>query len=337
MNLNPGPIKNTLQVNWCEISEAHEGQRVDNFLINQLKGVPKSRIYRILRKGEVRVNKSRVKPEYKLCIGDVVRIPPIRTAERKPTQTVSQSLHNYLSNAVLYEDKGLMVLNKPAGLAVHGGDGVNLGLIEALRQVRTDCPFLELVHRLDKDTSGCLMVAKKRPVLRFLQSKLKERDTFSKHYLALTVGAWKSSVSQVDAPLAKTDSAGGGQIVRVIDSGKPSLTRIGVLERFKVNGLGQFTLIEAQPVTGRTHQIRVHAQYLNHPLVGDDKYGVDQVNKDLKEFGFKRMFLHAFKITLPVYRAADSEVQQDKCETITVEAPLADDLSTVLSRLDPVN
>jgi 23S rRNA pseudouridine955/2504/2580 synthase len=335
MNSNSNSIQNTLQVNFCEISEAHDGQRVDNFLINQLKGVPKSRIYRILRKGEVRVNKSRVKPEYKLKIGDLVRIPPIRTAERKPQQAVSQSLFQYLKNEVLYEDSGLMVINKPTGLAVHGGDGVNLGLIEALRQVRTDCPFLELVHRLDKDTSGCLMVAKKRPVLRFLQSKLKIRDVFSKHYLALTNGVWRSPSVNVEAPLAKTASAGGGQIVRVIESGKPSLTRVKTLNKYKEAGIGQFTLIEAQPVTGRTHQIRVHAQHMGHPLVGDDKYGNDEVNKSLSRLGLKRMFLHAHKITLPIYSGPDSN--DNTIETLTVEAPLAKDLSDFLNRLTPLS
>lgn len=295
------------QVRFVDIDTDAAGQRVDNFLITQLKGVPKSHIYRLLRKGEVRVNKGRVKAEYKLEAGDQVRIPPVRLAERPDVPVPSQSLTHTLENAILYEDKGLLIINKPAGLAVHGGSGVSLGLIESLRQIRPQDKFLELVHRLDRDTSGCIMIARKRSMLRHLQDLLRE-GKMKKTYHALVKGQWPERLTRVDAPLRKCESTGGGRIVRVDAAGKASLTLFRVLQRF-----ADATLVEASPVTGRTHQIRVHAQAAGHPLVGDDKYGDDELNRQMKSRGVNRLCLHAARLEIQL-----PEQEQRLC----IEAPL---------------
>ena len=250
------------------IAEDDAGQRIDNFLRTQLKGVPKSMIYRILRKGEVRVNKKRVKPEYKLEAGDEVRIPPVRVEEREE-EVVSPRLQKVaaLSDVILYEDDHILVLNKPSGTAVHGGSGLSFGVIEGLRALRPEARFLELVHRLDRDTSGVLLVAKKRSALRSLHEQLREKG-MQKDYLALVRGHWQSHVKAVQAPLLKNILQSGERIVRVNQEGKPSETRFKVEERYAFA-----TLVRCSPVTGRTHQIRVHMASIHHPVAGDPVYG----------------------------------------------------------------
>jgi len=284
------------QVRFLEVDTDQAGQRVDNFLRTALKGVPKSLIYRILRKGEIRVNKKRVKPDSRLQAGDLVRIPPIRTAQRGEAAPVGQGLAEHLEEAILFESDSLLVINKPAGLAVHGGSGVSLGLIEALRQVRPDCRFLELVHRLDRDTSGCIMVAKKRSMLRYLHEALRERKV-QKIYHALVVGRWSARCERVDAPLKRFELKSGERIVRVHPEGKASLTAFKVLKRY-----GDWaTLIEARPLTGRTHQIRVHTQFAGHSIAGDSKYTPDEDNNSFRQQGIRRLMLHAarLELTLP--------------------------------------
>lgn len=275
------------------VGDEAAGQRIDNYLLKLLKGVPKSRIYRLLRKGEVRVNKGRIKPEYKLVDGDTVRVPPIRVAERGAPEDVfvSDGLSRQLQAAVLFEDERLLIINKPSGLAVHGGSGVSVGLIEALRRLRPDERFLELVHRLDRDTSGCVMLAKKRTTLKTLHGLLRGNG-IDKRYLALVEGRWSSRKEQVKLPLAKNVLQSGERMVRVNPEGKYSLTRFAVVQR-----LPGATLVEAKPVTGRTHQIRVHCQAAGHPIIGDDKYGRDEVNEQFRAQGVQRLFLHAHSLS----------------------------------------
>lgn len=300
-------------VRFITIDEGSGGQRIDNFLLKTLKGVPKSRIYRLLRKGEVRVNKSRIKPEYKLVSGDSVRIPPVRVAERGDPASlfVSDNLARQLQAAVLYEDDALLIINKPSGLAVHGGSGVSVGLIEALRRLRPEARFLELVHRLDRDTSGCVMLAKKRSTLKTLHGLLRG-DGVDKRYLALVEGRWSSRKLQVKLPLEKNVLQSGERMVRVNPDGKYALTRFTVVQHF-----AGASLVEARPVTGRTHQIRVHCQAAGHPIVGDDKYGRDEVNEHFRRLGVNRLFLHA--------RSLAFELDGRRVE---VEAGLADDLKS---------
>ncbi len=279
-----------------EVSAGLEGQRIDNFLLTRLKGVPKTMIYRILRKGEVRVNKGRIKPDYRIKAGDIVRVPPIRMNKADEPVLLAKALLERLEAGIVYEDKNLIVLNKPAGIAVHGGSGLNYGVIEAFRQMRPLCKELELVHRLDRDTSGLLMLAKKRSMLRHLHEALRD-DTVDKRYMALVRGRWPASRKQVDAPLARSNMRAGERLVEVNQEGKEALTLFKVLRRF-----GDYaTLVEASPVTGRTHQIRVHALYAGHAIAGDSKYGDDGFSKEIRELGGKRLFLHAcdLKVTLP--------------------------------------
>lgn len=300
------------------VSADEDGQRLDNYLVTRLKGVPKSAVYRVIRKGEVRVNKGRAKPERRLQIGDVVRVPPLRLAEAQPLAAPGQSLVQHLHDAVLYDEGGLLIVNKPAGLAVHGGSGISLGLIEALRQMPGHHGFLELIHRLDRETSGCVMVARKRSVLKYFQEGLRERQGVQKSYLALVQGRWPKAVMQVDAPLKRFLQNDGERIVRVNAEGKPSLTRFEVLEVFP-----QATLVRASPVTGRTHQIRVHALHKGCPLVGDDKYGDTALNESLRGQGARRLFLHAEKLELTLPDGG----------SLSVAAPLPDDLDNLLLKL----
>ena len=299
-----------------EVTDDHAGQRIDNFLLRELKGVPKSRVYRILRKGEVRVNKSRIKPEYRLCEGDVVRIPPVRMAEKAPELSVSASLEQLLGRSILFEDDRLLVVNKPSGLAVHGGSGIRQGLIEALRVMRPQARFLELVHRLDRDTSGCVMIAKKRSMLRYLHEHLRN-GTIDKRYLALAAGRWPNRRKVVSAPLLKNTLQSGERMVSVSPEGKKSTTEFSVIERFE-----GATLVEAKPITGRTHQIRVHALHVGHPLLGDDKYGDDDAYKLFRRQGLKRLFLHAHSLDVPM---------PDDAANLQVTAPLSDDLQQLLN------
>ncbi|MGL5605596.1 MAG: 23S rRNA pseudouridine(955/2504/2580) synthase RluC, partial [Plesiomonas sp.] len=273
------------------VSDDEAGQRIDNYLRTRLKGVPKSMLYRILRKGEVRVNKKRIKPEYKLLAGDDVRVPPIRMSEKEDAP-ISAKLNRVaqLSDCILYEDEGLLVLNKPSGTAVHGGSGLSFGVIEGLRALRPEARFLELVHRLDRDTSGILLVAKKRSVLRDLHEQLRVK-TVQKDYLALVRGQWQKHCRAVQAPLIKNVLQSGERIVRVSTEGKPSETRFEIVERFE-----HATLVKASPITGRTHQIRVHTLHAGHPIAFDDKYGDRDFDATLAGSGLNRLFLHAAAI-----------------------------------------
>ena len=274
-------------VKFVTVTEKNELQRIDNFLVTQLKGLPKSKIYRIIRKGEVRINKKRCKPEAKLVIGDVVRIPPVFGLEEGVKSVyVSDSLSKVLDSAVLYEDASILVINKPSGLAVHGGSGIQLGLIEALRAKYPSHQFLELVHRLDRDTSGCILIAKSRPALRALHAQFRE-DKVTKIYHLAVHGKWPKHLRKVDAPLKKNELKSGERIVTVSQEGKPSQTIFRILDTSE-----HFGLLEAKPVTGRTHQIRVHASFNGCPIVGDQKYIQDRVD-DLHGQTKSRLMLHA--------------------------------------------
>ncbi|MCF6753292.1 23S rRNA pseudouridine(955/2504/2580) synthase RluC [Pseudomonas stutzeri] len=308
----------TSGVQMLEVAPELAGQRIDNFLRTQLRGVPKTLIYRILRKGEVRVNKGRVKPEYKLQAGDLVRVPPLRLAERDEPEPLAQGLLERLEAAIVYEDKALIVLNKPAGIAVHGGSGLSYGVIEALRQLRPDAKELELVHRLDRDTSGLLMIAKKRSMLRHLHQALRG-DGVDKRYMALVRGRWETSKKQVSAPLLKNTLRSGERMVEVTEDGKEALTLFRVLRRF-----GDFaTLVEARPVTGRTHQIRVHARHAGHSIAGDSKYGDEEFTREIRELGGKRLFLHAYALRVPLPDGGE----------LALEAPVDEVWTRTLERL----
>ena len=309
------------KVVYVEITEDNCDQRLDNFLIARLKGVPKSHIYRIVRKGEVRVNKGRVDVKYRLVAGDIVRVPPVRIAERSEETYVPQGLQAALQEGVLYEDEGFIIINKPAGFAVHGGSGVSSGIIEGFRQLRPEARFLELVHRLDKDTSGCLLIAKKRSALRLLQ-ELFRNSQIQKTYQALLSGQWNRKKLIVTAPLLKNVSVGGERIVVISPSGKPAETLFRRIQLFS-----NTTLVEASPKTGRTHQIRVHAASLGHPIIGDDRYGVDEVNKTFKTKGYKRMFLHAK--TLNFQHPVTGEL-------ISISAPLPAQLENLLKNEETI-
>ena len=303
-------------VQLLEVAPELAGQRIDNCLRTQLKGVPKTLIYRILRKGEVRVNKGRIKPEYKLQAGDVVRVPPLRLAERDEPAPLAQGLLERLEAAIVYEDKALIVLNKPAGIAVHGGSGLNYGVIEAFRQLRPEAKEIELVHRLDRDTSGLLMIAKKRSMLRHLHEALRG-DGVDKRYLALVRGNWPAAKKQVRAPLMKNNLRSGERMVEVNVEGKDALTEFRVLRRF-----GDFaTLVEASPITGRTHQIRVHAKHAGHSIAGDSKYGDEEFTREIRELGGKRLFLHAhsLQVKLPEGNILKVEAPVDDVWTLTME------------------
>lgn len=305
-------------VQWLEVATDQAGQRLDNFLLRLLKGVPRSRIYRILRKGEVRVNRGRVRPDYRLQAGDQLRIPPIRVSQTE-ARPVSSGMRARLAGKVLYEDDRLLIIDKPAGMAVHGGSGVSAGVIEALRAERPEAPYLELVHRLDRDTSGCLMIAKKRSELRMLHTLLRE-GAVTKRYLLLARGDWSKGPWEADAPLRKNQLSGGERIVRVDAAGKPARTRFSLLQR-----LPSASLMEAQLDTGRTHQIRVHAAHLGHPLGGDEKYGDPAFNRYLRAAGLRRLFLHAHHVAFR---------DPERGREVEVSAPLADDLRELINRLE---
>lgn len=307
------------KVQFLSVTDDEQGQRLDNYLMSRLKGVPKSALYKIIRKGEVRVNKGRAKPERKLCSGDIIRVPPIRTSEQKSVPKPSDSLSEYLQSATLYDQDGLLIVNKPSGLAVHGGSGLHLGMIEALRQLPTNKGFLELIHRLDKDTSGCVMIARKRSTLKFYQDALRRRAGIEKTYWALVQGQWPEFQRAVSAPLKRFVLAGGDRVVRVNADGKEALTQFEVMQRYQ-----QTSLVQAKPVTGRTHQIRVHAKHIGCPLVGDSKYGDTELNTQLYHQGLSRLFLHAHSL----------QFSTPENETVKVEAELPEELQLALSRLN---
>jgi 23S rRNA pseudouridine955/2504/2580 synthase len=275
-----------------------DGQRIDNFLMRILKGVPRSHLYRVLRRGEVRVNKGRIKADYRVRCGDVVRIPPLHLAPLAPPGRAPAPQLAQLERAVLFEDERLLVLDKPSGLAVHGGSGLSYGLIEALRQLRPGHE-LELVHRLDRDTSGCIIISKRRSALRELHQLIRDNQ-LDKRYLALLIGTMPRAEVTVDAPLKKNVLSSGERVVRVdpVD-GKPARSRFRQLQRFEWQG-HTLTLVEVQLITGRTHQIRVHAAHLGAPLAGDPKYGDEVMNRALKAVGLTRLFLHAATLRIPL-------------------------------------
>jgi len=299
-----------------EVAADDAGQRLDNFLLARLKGAPRSLVYRIVRGGEVRVNSGRSRPDRRLEAGDRVRVPPVRLAEREPA-VPSRGLCEELAGRILFENEGVVVIDKPSGLAVHGGSGLSLGLIEALRAMRPDCKSLELVHRLDRDTSGCVMVAKKRSVLRHLHEGLRE-GRIHKRYVALVRGRWPASRTRVTAALEKNTLSSGERMVRADDAGKRAETLFRVLHSY-----AEATLVEASPLTGRTHQIRVHAQVSGHPIAGDDKYGDREFDKRMRTHGLRRLFLHAASLAFSLPTG----------ETVDVSAPLDPALSTVLESL----
>ena len=306
-----------VRVRFIEVDDTRAGQRLDNFLKLHLKGVPKTRIYRIIRKGEVRVNKGRVTAGYRLEAGDNVRIPPVRMADKVPVPLPGAGMSGAIEKSIVYEDDALLVVNKPAGMAVHGGSGVSLGIIEALRAMRPAGRFLELVHRLDRDTSGCLLIARKRSMLKHLHVQMQSGKT-EKIYRLLVVGRWPERRRKVKAPLLKNTLRSGERIVVVHPEGKSAVTHFRVLER-----LDGYTLLEARLETGRTHQIRVHARYVGCPVAGDEKYGDDEVNKAVRQQGICRLFLHALclKVQLP-----------DRREMV-FETPLPEDLREGLQQL----
>ena len=282
---SPGP-----DVRRITIDESHVGQRLDNFLIAELKGVPKSHVYRIVRSGEVRVDKGRVAPEHRLALGEVVRIPPVRLAAvRELPPAPAQEF------PVLFEDEGLLAIDKPSGVAVHGGSGVNFGVIEQLRAARPQAKLLELVHRIDRETSGVLLVAKKRSALIAMHDQMRGQRV-RKRYLALAVGDWDGPPQVLRFPLHKYTTAEGERRVVVQDGGQVAGTRVRARARLLHPRVGPVTLFEADLETGRTHQIRVHLAHVGHPLIGDDKYGHFDLNKSLEKIGHKRMFLHAFQV-----------------------------------------
>jgi 23S rRNA pseudouridine955/2504/2580 synthase len=307
------------KVQFIEISAPQAGQRIDNFLLSLEKGVPKSRIYRALRKGEVRVNKGRIKQTYKLQAGDTVRVPPLRVSEKKAPTQVKDSLKQQLLKSIIFEDDAMLAMNKPAGLAVHAGSQIQMGLIEAMRIIKPELPFLELVHRLDRDTSGCLLLAKSRDSLLKLQQQM-QSDGIDKRYLTLLKGEMPGAEKLVEQPLQKNTLSSGERMVRIDPTGKKAKTLF-----IKKQGWHRAQFTEVKLFTGRTHQIRVHAASLGQPVAGDDKYGDREFNKSMKTLGLKRMFLHAWRLGIlhPLSGAA-----------LELEAPLPEALNNVITQLD---
>lgn len=305
-------------VQWLTVDPELAGQRLDNFLMARLRGVPKSKIYRIVRKGEVRVNKGRARPDTRLAAGDEVRVPPVTRPERAPVAQPGDRVQAVVEAAVVFENDQLLVVNKPAGIAVHGGSGLSFGLIEVLRAARPESRFLELVHRLDRDTSGLVMVAKKRSALKSLQDDLRAHR-ISKRYHALVSGHWAASVTEVSQPLLRYEMPNGERRVRVDEAGKSSLTRYRLLQQWP-----GYSLVEASPVTGRTHQIRVHCAWAGHPIAGDDKYMDDASQRAFRRAGGDRLMLHARGLT---FRMPGSE------EEVTLEADYDEAFQRILAGL----
>jgi 23S rRNA pseudouridine955/2504/2580 synthase len=328
---SPSPVPVRLHgpksaVEMRSITAEEAGQRIDNFLMRHFKTVPKSRIYRLLRKGEVRVNRKRVDGEYRIAAGDEIRLPPVRIEatdeEGRPAAgRPSSSLLELIEKAVIFQDKHVLVLDKPAGVAVHGGSGMSYGVIEALRASRPR-ETLELVHRLDRDTSGCLLIARDRPTLTSLHALIRNGG-IHKTYLALVAGSWQLGTKRIDAPLATDNRQHGERHVRVASAGKDSVSVFKPVQFFGPLA----TLMEVDIPTGRTHQIRVHASFAGHPLLGDDKYGDRDKNAAMKGHGLKRTFLHAQSVA---FEWPGSGVP------FHVSAPLPPELAAVLDDLTPV-
>lgn len=306
------------KVQTVTVTDEDAGQRIDNWLLKRLKGVPKTHIYRLLRTGQVRVNKGRVGPQRKLAAGDLVRVPPVRVAAPDAPRRAPDDLLQRVESRIVYEDEHLLALDKPAGLAVHGGSGVGFGAIELLRSLRPDARSLELVHRLDRDTSGLLLVAKRRSALRTLHAALRE-GRVGKRYLALLVGPWTGGARRVDAPLEEHRPEGGERVTRVGAQGRNAVSTFIPERRFR-----DFVLVAVDIETGRMHQIRVHAVHIGHPVLGDPKYGDRLRNRAAKAMGLDRMFLHAARLTFA--HPADGR-------PMTLEAPLDGSLKAVLEQL----
>ena len=316
-------------VSLITVAEHEAGQRLDNYLIKILKGVPKSHIHRIIRAGEVRLNKKRCKPDSRIQTGDLLRIPPVRTAEKQRSSENRAQAVPAREFDIIYEDDALLVIDKPAGIAVHGGSGVSFGIIEQIRRARPEARYLELVHRLDKDTSGLLMIAKKRSALVKLHEAIRN-DHPKKIYLALGVGKLPNDSFHVKLPLFKYTGAQGEKMVRVSEDGQSAHTVFRVLNRFSDDllhqvGLSHLTLVQATLKTGRTHQIRVHLQSQQCPIAGDERYGDYQANKRLQKLGLKRMFLHAAELHL------DHPLTGEK---LILKAPLPQDLAQFVLMLE---
>lgn len=311
------PIPNTppTKVQNIEINADNDGQRIDNFLMSKLKGLPKSRIYKILRSGEVRVNKGRIKPSHRILIGDIVRIPPVRITESKHPD-IPDRFFEEINNSILFENDDVFIINKPAGLAVHAGSNIAFGVIDILRAERFKDQFIELVHRLDRQTSGCLVLAKSRNALTQLNALFNSNKAIKKQYLTLTKGNWNEAEHRIDAPLSKNEIKGGERMVTVNPDGKTAVSLFKPVEQFD-----DCSLVEVTLLTGRTHQIRVHAASENHHVAGDEKYGDKTFNKRIKSLGLGRMFLHARHLAF------------DLNGPIQVTAPLEESLKNIIETL----
>lgn len=316
----PPEVKN------LSVDEESAGQRLDNYLLRQLKGVPKTHIYRIIRSGEVRVNKGRASADTRVEVGDLIRVPPLRVSDSQQAKILAPAPAREFP--VLLDDDGILAINKPAGVAVHGGSGVSFGVIEQLRQARPAARMLELVHRLDRETSGVLLVAKKRSVLTHLQDQFRERET-GKTYLALVLGQWPSNRKVIDLPLEKyllgSGDAEGERRVRVVSRDDPNGQRAITLVRV-AKLVGNYSLLEVTIKTGRTHQIRVHLSSLGNPIAGDDKYGDFEHNKVLQKQGLKRMFLHAWRLQFKHPQSG---------QLVTLQAPLPPELQQFIDHVQP--
>jgi 23S rRNA pseudouridine955/2504/2580 synthase len=306
-------------VSYLDATASDAGQRIDNYLARHVKDVPRSLIYRILRTGEVRVNGRRAKPDYRVAEGDRIRLPPLQREPKTEAKQPSKSLREFIGGAVIFEDRDLIVVNKPAGVAVHGGSGLSFGVIEALRAFHPELKELELVHRLDRETSGCLLIAKRRAVLRELHTLLRERE-MDKTYLALVVGHWPFGTKTIDLPLKTNLKQGGERVVRVHAQGQEAISTFTPIQHFKKIA----SLLSVSIGTGRTHQIRVHAAHAGYPIACDEKYGDREKDAKLKEYGLQRMFLHAHSLTFR---------RREIPEPFTVSAPLPPELQSVLDRL----
>jgi 23S rRNA pseudouridine955/2504/2580 synthase len=302
-------------VSLVEISTAQLNQRLDNFLFKRLNNVPRTRIYRIIRKGEVRVNKKRSKPDYKLQIGDQVRIPPVHLGQEKPQKSrPPKQLLSRLEQAILFENNDILILDKPAGLAVHAGSGVDYGVIDAMRMLYPQTE-IELVHRLDRDTSGCLMLTKNRRALLAMQALL-QGNQFCKNYIAVVQGSWPRELTEIRQPLKKFHLPNGERRVQVDAGGKPAISRVRLLRGGK-----RYSVIQVELVTGRTHQIRVHCQAQGHAIAGDDKYGDSEFNRSMRQRRIKRLMLHATSLELPF---------SDYTSEVVINAPLPAEFERLL-------
>jgi 23S rRNA pseudouridine955/2504/2580 synthase len=317
--LNPPQKTTKAGARVAAVGERGTGQRLDNFLLGELKGVPRSHVYRLIRSGQVRVNSGRATPSYRLQAGDRVRVPPV--AARGPQPASDGGTFEWLGQRIVFEDARLLVLDKPAGLAVHGGSGVSLGCIEALRALRPELPDLELVHRLDRATSGCLLVAKRRSALRQLHGLLRE-GRVDKRYLTLVRGRWPGHVDEIEAPLLTKRPASEAR-VKVSAAGKAAKSSFRVLETYARTA----SLLEVSIATGRTHQIRVHTAHLGHPVAGDERYGDETFNASIEKLGLRRMFLHAHSVQFD---------WPETGEEFAVSVPLPAELAKVLTALEGV-